>query len=138
MDISRKIKNFSIGAECIITTFIYSDDKLDFLDQQTLLFFIENLYIAIKIWQKISKSIEDKSIWLIHEKSLRSIYASLYLVEDAYRYLMKDRNLQEHDNAWAKEDQRYENLLEDMDEWAKEEWTEEEQKAFEIAMSNLS
>ena len=138
MDLSRKIKNFSLGAECLITTFIYSGERLYFLAPKTLLLFIDNLNIAIEIWRKISKNIEDNSIWLTHEKSLRSIYASLYIVEDTYRYLMKDRNFQEHDNAWAKEDQRYENLLEDMDEWAKEEWTEEEQEAFETAMSNLS
>ena len=52
-----------------------------------------------------------------------------------------NNEIQDHSddkNGWAKEEQRYKNLLEDMDEWAKEDWSEEEQEAFERAMSNLS
>ena len=141
IELDCKIDNFLLGTECIGTTLIHSGEALYSLDKKTIFFLIKNLHKALEIWKKISQEIENESIWLVHEKSLKSIYSSLYILEDTYRYLVGNRNtenLHKKKNDWAEEDERYENLLEDMEEWAKEEWTEEEQKAFEKAMSNLS
>ena len=141
LKIERKTENFLLGIECIITTLIHSGEALYFLDKNTITFLIKNLHTALDIWKKISQKIETESVWLVHEKSLKSIYSSLYILEDTYRYLINEKDKEEkveHNDSWKEEEKYYDYLLEDMEEWAKEEWTEEEQQAFERAMSNLS
>lgn len=141
IELEQKVDNFLLGNECISTTLVYSDETLRLLNEQTIKFFIENLYSAITTWKNISDEIEDESVWLVHEKSLKSIYCSLYILENTYRNLLEAQNRKNNFNEqtdWGEEDKRYENLLEDIEEWSKEEWTEEEQKAFARAMSNLS
>lgn len=141
LSLEQQVDNFWLGIECICTTLIHSGEVLYLLDKQRIVFLIRNLHTALKSWKNMSQRIENESIWLVHEKSLKSIYSSLYILEDSYRYLVTSRNERENyddNNNWMKEDERYKNLLKDMKEWSKEEWSEEEQKTFEKAMSNLS
>ncbi|MEM7594997.1 MAG: hypothetical protein AAF383_26450, partial [Cyanobacteria bacterium P01_A01_bin.83] len=130
IELEQKVDNFLLGNECISTTLVYSDETLRLLNEQTIKFFIENLYSAITTWKKISDEIEYESVWLVHEKSLKSIYCSLYILENTHRNLLEAQNRKNNFNEqtdWGEEDKRYENLLEDIEEWSKEEWTEEEQ-----------
>ncbi len=107
IELDRKIDNFLLGAECICTTLVHSGETLYSLDKKTILFLIKNLHTALEIWKKFSPKIENESIWLVHEKSLKSIYSSLYILEDTYRYLVGDRNSKnrhEQENDWVKEE----------------------------------
>ena len=71
-----------------------------------------------------------------NEDLSRELYKRIIL--DVFHIEKLDEILKNEKTDWVEEDKRYENLLEDMEEWSKEEWTEEEQKAFEKVMSNLS
>lgn len=141
LQIKQKVKDFSIGTNCINLILMYSGETPYLLETAKIVHFIKKLQESINTWKTISQTIEEKSIWLIHENSLKSIYASLYVLEDTYRYMSKNKSVKntlKHKISWESEDEIYDSLLADMEEWSQEEWSEDEQQAFARAMSNLS
>ena len=139
IDIEQKVKYFSMGIDCISLALLYSGEALHSLKQSTIIVYIKQLYGYINVWKDINESIEE-SLTPLHESSLKSLYASLYILENTYRYMNKSEAMSinnKYENSWLQEDKIYESLLENMDDWAQEEWTPEEQEAFTKAMSNL-
>ncbi len=146
LPIKQKVEDFSIGTNCINLVLMYSGETPYLLETAKIVHFIKKLQESINIWKTISqtineKLIEEESIWLIHENSLKSIYASLYILEHTYRYISNNKsvkNILKYKSNWESESEIYDSLLADMEEWSQEEWSEEEQQAFTRAMSNLS
>ena len=141
VQIKQKVEDFSTGTNYINLVLMCSGKTPYLLETAKIVHFIKKLQQAINTWQIIRQTIDEKSIWLIHENSLKSIYASLYILEHTYRYISNNKSVKntlKHKSSWESEDEIYDSLLADMEEWSKQEWSEEEKQAFARAMSNLS
>ncbi|MEO0926790.1 MAG: hypothetical protein AAFY63_13060 [Cyanobacteria bacterium J06643_13] len=136
----QKVEEFYLGIDCMSFVLLYYGEALLSLESAETIYLIKRSREYIDIWQHINQSINDSDIIVLHESSLRLIYASLYILEDAYRYIVGSKGLkqnQQRDINFQKEDQIYDSLLADMEKSSQEEWSQEELKAYEQAMSNL-
>lgn len=139
--IEENVRLFFIGIDSISASLIYLEERINFFIVQDIEFYKNQIFIFLQEWVNISKKIQFNSVFERHENSLKLIYASLYILERAYNDREIEKKQQEIPNNnvnFLKEEERYNELLEDMENWSQEDWTEEEQKAFERAMSNLN
>ena len=140
VEMQQRIMNFFTGIDNINATLLYLGENIYSLEIQKLEQCIRNLYTFLQVWKSLSEKVSSEQILELHEDSLKLVYASLYILEHTYNYRIKEKDRQESQNnniSWD-EEQYYNQLLEDMENWSQEDWTEEEQKAFERAMSNLN
>ena len=153
IEFKQKIDIFFQGINSINAILLYSGDTLYCMEKQKIESFIRNLYTFLAVWQDLCKKINDSSIFILHEKSLKLIYSSLYILENTYSFLQNKKQPKDSSDAasddeqpqamgareldWKQESKHYDDLLADIDEWAEEEWTEEEQEAYERTMANL-
>lgn len=140
ISLEQRVENFLIGVSCINAVLLHSGDTLFSLKIHELERFIANCYVYIDVWKSLENQIENDHLFLLHENSLKLIYASLYVLEHTYSHLQRETQVENSSDTkieWEQEIKNRDSLLEAIEEWTEEEWTEEEQQAYERAMANL-